>query len=127
MQKNHYSLWHMAPRYWLIGSYRHEKNRKRRIEPDTGDLVLRIAQEAGLVDLDVQEYPLINQSFRFEGDDALCSPVRQALREAANSAVAWVTGRLVQQSPVTEPIGNIPPTEFEKAYYCQLEESADTV
>ena len=24
-----------------------------------------------------------------------------------------------------EPIGNIPPVEFEKAYYCQLRESAD--
>ena len=24
-----------------------------------------------------------------------------------------------------EPIGNIPPAEFEKAYYCQLEGSAD--
>ena len=73
----------------------------------------------------MHEYLLINQSFRSEGDDAQCSPVRQALREAANSAVAWVTGRLVQQSPVTEPIGNIPPAEFEMAYYRQLQESAD--
>jgi hypothetical protein len=40
----------MAPRYWLIGSYRHEKNRNRHIEPGTGDLILRIAQEAGIAE-----------------------------------------------------------------------------
>lgn len=34
----------------------------------------------------------------------------------------WFNNRRLQK-----PIGNIPPSEFEKAYYCQPRESADIV
>jgi len=33
-------------------------------------------------------------------------------------------GRLVQQPPLLEPIGNIPPAEAEARYYAQLEDAA---
>jgi integrase len=49
----------------------------------------------------------------------------KALREAANSAAVKIRVDWFNNRRLLEPIGNIPPAEFEMAYYRQLEASAD--
>ena len=49
----------------------------------------------------------------------------RSINEAEFATLEWVDW--FNNRRLLEPIGNIPPAEFEKAYYCQWEESAVVV
>jgi hypothetical protein len=115
----------MAPRYWLIGSYRHEKNRNRHIEPGTGDLILRFIQEA-----DWLIWMCMNICLSTSHSDPKVTMSYAHLsgkHYGKRLTLLWLGLRVdwFNNHRLPEPIGNIPPAEFEMAYYHQLEESAD--